>query len=333
MQGISYESPTRLTIINQLLLPHKEEYIEIKSVEDTYNVIHSMQVRGAPAIAIVAMLGLSVHLQLNPSDVDQIDVLLHKLSKSRPTAVNLFNAIEDVERISKSSSSLPTDVKKYAEEMYKKDREMCDSIASNGVEWVKSNFNGKITAITICNTGSLATAGCGTALGIIKKLHKENLLTNCYFLETRPYNQGARLTSVELSKDKIPCTMICDSASAFLMKTLTDKKDNVAIFAGADRITDKFVYNKIGTLSLAVLAKYYKIPMVIAAPITTFASTEKSVIEERPACEMMTINGLLENDIVNVKICPDVPVWNPSFDQVDLNLITEVITQDSKFKK
>ena len=330
MQGIFYNSPRTLRIVDQLLLPHREEYITITTVEQTYDVIKKMQIRGAPAIAIIAMLGLSVHLHHHPSDVVKVDEFLVLLSKSRPTAVNLFNAISELEGLIHKAEDKMTCIKTYAESLWKEDKILCDKIASNGVHWITTNVGPEdIVAITICNTGSLATAGCGTALGIIKKLHGTCLLNHCYFLETRPYNQGARLTSVELLSENIPCTMICDSMAGFLMKKLVSEHKNVVVLVGADRITEECVFNKIGTLNLAILSQFYRIPFLVAAPSTSFAQNEKSEIEERPANELKTISGLFNNkDIVIVKIAPDaLPVWNPAFDVVDRDLVTAVISE------
>eukprot|EP00834_Sanchytrium_tribonematis_P005642 NODE_355_length_8917_cov_1.682581.p4 type:complete len:294 gc:universal NODE_355_length_8917_cov_1.682581:7401-8282(+) len=292
-----------------------------------------MNVRGAPAIAIFACLALSVHLNLHSNDSENVNSLINLLKESRPTAVNLFNALIDIEQLCNNSQNVAVEIQKYAERLLKEDEEMCSLIATNGTSWIESNViqpSEKVSVITICNTGSLATAGCGTALGVVKDLHSHNLLDMCYFLETRPYNQGARLTSIELMSDGIPSTMICDSMVAFLIKNLISKNQKLVVIVGADRITETSVYNKIGTLGLNIISTHYKVPFLVAAPSTTFSKISKTEIEERPPEEMLSINGLYnDKDIVNVKIAPDgVTCWNPAFDELLRSQVSYIITEN-----
>jgi len=185
----------------------------------------------------------------------------------------------------------------------------------------------KVTVLTHCNTGSLATAGYGTALGIIRNLQERGKLERAYFTETRPYNQGARLTGFEMVHDNIPATLICDSMVGALMKT----KRIDAVVTGADRGTlNGDVANKIGTYGLAVLAQYHRVPFYIAMPTTSYDPTLKSGddirIEERPAVELLEVGG--------TRIAaPGVECWNPAFDVTPAELITGgIVTEFGVFE-
>jgi methylthioribose-1-phosphate isomerase len=210
------------------------------------------------------------------------------------------------------------------------ERDLADnrSIGRHGAEAIcQTNTNQqKLNVLTHCNTGSLATVGFGTALGVIRQLAADNVLQLAYFTETRPYNQGSRLTAYELVHDHIPHTMICDSMAGLLMQT----QPIHAVVVGADRVTaNGDTANKIGTYQLAVLAKYHKIPFYIAAPTTSIDLTKKTgeeiIIEQRPSKEMTSIKG------VNIA-AEGVQVWNPAFDITPAELITGIITEHGVFK-
>ncbi|XP_039290838.1 methylthioribose-1-phosphate isomerase [Nilaparvata lugens] len=340
LEAIQYDNG-KLRILDQLLLPTTTKYIDIENVEDGWKAIHSMQVRGAPAIALVGSLSLAVQL-LKASFTDktllrqQIEEQMNFLITARPTAVNLKNAATDLIALAtKLEADGKTDVDEMKskfvfaiEEMLIKDIADNMAIGEVGAKTICKNDAGEglVTILTHCNTGSLATAGYGTALGVIRALKSANLLEHVYCTETRPYNQGARLTAYELVHEKIPSTLVCDSAVAALMRT---KKVTAAI-VGADRITaNGDTANKIGTYQIAVVAKEHGIPFYVAAPFTTIDMTLPSgdsiVIEDRPAQEMTNLQ--------DIRIAaPGISCWNPAFDVTPAHLITGIITENGCFK-
>lgn len=242
LQSLLYTSdPTpKLEVLDQLLIPHEKVYIAVPDAETAWSVIHKMQIRGAPLIAIVALLGLSVDLHSNPTttasladkDVTGILALIREkmayLKTSRPTAVNLSNALLEVdvklEAAAKapdaSKDSLLLAVKDYSEFMLERDVSDNKAIGKFGAEAIlKKTGKQKVNLVTICNTGSLATAGYGTALGIARRLHELDALESISALETRPYNQGSRLTAFEIMEERMPGgQLICDSSAGALMQ-------------------------------------------------------------------------------------------------------------------
>lgn len=364
LQAIRYTpasaaQPASLEVLDQLLLPHTTVYNPVVSCEDGFDAIKQMRVRGAPAIAIVAALALAVELSgatSLPSNVhSHIVQRLQYLKTSRPTAVNLGDAVQKLSKIVEQAASLhPNDssqvVQQYieaAQHMLVSDVSDNKSIGSHGAKWVMENTHaGKarsqdasktLSVLTICNTGSLATAGYGTALGVIRSLHGEGHLSTAYACETRPYNQGSRLTAYELVHDQIPATLITDSMAASLLRR--EGQNIAAIVVGADRVAaNGDTANKIGTYSLAVLAKYHGVKFLVAAPRTTIdlntASGADIVIEERPSQEVTCIKGpqltpdghLGESAIISVA-ADGIEVWNPAFDVTPAELIDGVITE------
>jgi len=334
-------------LIDQTLLPKEFKWVSIKNVDDGWEAINKMKVRGAPAIAICGLLciGTWVHnerenlLKQTPQEVcDEICNKLNHLRSSRPTAVNLFNAIDDVQQELKkkitagnSAEDLINYMVEEAERLFVDDVTNNKKMGKNGAARLMKPFEGtetkKISVLTHCNTGSLATAGYGTALGVIRALHEQGLLEHAYCTETRPYNQGSRLTALELVCDNIPTTLITDSMAGALM---AQGKVN-AIVVGADRIVaNGDTANKIGTYSLAVLAKYHNVKFYIAAPIETLdPKTEKGdgiVIEQRSKTEVTHIKG--------IQIAPDnMDVWNPAFDVTPASLIEAIITDKGIIEK
>ncbi|KAJ5184573.1 Initiation factor 2B alpha/beta/delta [Penicillium cf. griseofulvum] len=365
LQAIKF-SKGNLEILDQLQLPFVEKYIPIRTTEDGWHAIKDMKVRGAPAIAIVAMLALAAELtsavdsdKLSQSSEEVCQYITEKLAylvTSRPTAVNLADAARKLEALvinrTKASGSTGLDVAtafiQGAEDMMGKDLEDNKRIGHNGAEWIATHAakpgNSEVAVLTHCNTGSLATSGYGTALGVVRSLASKNILRHAYCTETRPYNQGSRLTAFELVHDKIPATLITDSMAAAL---LADTKVGVnAIVVGADRVAaNGDTANKIGTYALAVLAKYHGVKFLVAAPLTTIDMATKSgediVIEQRAASEVTSIKGPSRGSettdqitIETVQIAaPGINVWNPAFDITPASLIDGIITENGVVEK
>ena len=256
------------------------------------------------------------------------------LKTARPTAVNISEAATRFMKHITELSQNELDTKKFTDTLYNQLSQMLeDDVATNrkigihGAESILANSTGdQVTILTHCNTGSLATGGYGTALGVIRALSENGKLSHAYCTETRPYNQGSRLTAYELVHEKIPATLICDSMCACLMK----EKGISAIVVGADRVVaNGDTANKIGTYQLAVLAQYHKVPFYVAAPFTTIdfelSSGSQIVIEERKKQEMIYFG--------NKMIAPDgIDCWNPAFDVTPAELITGIITENGVYK-
>lgn len=289
-------------VLDQLLLPHESKYVPVTTVQDAWSVIRTMQVRGAPLIAITAALGLAVDLHNKRNlfkTVEEVATFLEEsishLRTSRPTAVNLFIALDELSTFVEREKVQATEVEKFvddfialAEQIYADDIATNRSIGHNGAKRILQ-LVGKdtIKVLTICNTGSLATAGYGTALGVVRALKELGKLEHVYACETRPYNQGARLTAYEIVQDSLPGTLITDSMASALMAT----KGVDVVVVGADRVAGNGdSANKIGTYQLAIAANYHKIPFFVAAPTTTLdltmASGAEIHIEERPSHEL-----------------------------------------------
>ena len=357
-----------LEIIDQLLLPHQTVFFSLETCEDAHAAIKQMRVRGAPAIAIVAALALAVEIQSDATkkgitDTSEIAAFLGQrldyLMTSRPTAVNLGDAVRKLKAVTEHTAADKDSngrevVRAYvraAEKMLVDDVKDNEAIGRHGAAWIvktASTENRTITEeskaqikiLTHCNTGSLATAGYGTALGVIRSLRSSGYLSHAYCTETRPYNQGSRLTAYELVHDDIPATLITDSMAGTLMAQ--QAQHLAAVVVGADRVAaNGDTANKIGTYSLAVLARYHGIKFLVAAPRTTidlFTQSGKDIkIEERPSQEVTFIKGpavdqegavIADCDPVRVSIAaPGIDAWNPSFDVTPCNLIDGVITE------
>ena len=300
----------RLEMLDQRVLPTKVEWIAFDSAEAVAKGIRDMVVRGAPAIGIAAAYGMALAAKelTNLVEADQV------LRASRPTAVNLFWALDRIKAL--PSSDFDT-LLAEARAIEKEDLAMNLEIGRHGAELIGENWN----VMTICNTGALATAGHGTALGVIRSAHQAGKNIHVWSCETRPRQQGLRLTTFELMHDNIPFHSISDGMAASLM--LAGRVD--CVIAGADRIAaNGDTANKIGTYMLAVLAHHHKIPFFIAAPSSTFDPSIKSgleiPIEERSSEEITHIEG--------VQIGPDnCPTFNPGFDVTPGELITAIITE------
>ncbi|KAL4801276.1 Methylthioribose-1-phosphate isomerase [Aspergillus unguis] len=364
LEAIRYNDG-KLSIIDQLQLPFMEHYLDIWTSEMGWQAIKKMQVRGAPAIAIVAALslaselrGLSAQRKLPASAEDVETFIIERLNylvSSRPTAVNLGDAARKLEAVVAEKSAEPESTAQdvadafvqAAEAMLVKDIEDNTRIGENGAQWISINAlpskDHKATVLTHCNTGSLATSGYGTALGVIRSLMSNDALQHAYCTETRPYNQGSRLTAFELVHDKIPATLITDSMAAALLSRPNPRVN--AVVVGADRVAaNGDTANKIGTYGLAVLAKYHGVKFLVAAPLTTIDLATKSgddiVIEERPPSEVTRIKGLREDNVTGdvelgmVRIAAEgIEVWNPAFDVTPAALIDGIVTEKGVAEK
>jgi len=335
-----------LELIDQRRLPAEFVKLQCRDIKQVYDAIKTLAVRGAPAIGVAGAYGLVLGMQklrtsgtkksARSNDLEWGLVHLAKcrqfLASSRPTAVNLFWAMDRVQqRARRFVAAEPTaDLKRLrkvvldeAEAIYQEDVDMCRRIGENGQKFIKQGFG----ILTHCNTGALATAGQGTALSVIFEAHKKGKKFTVYVDETRPLLQGARLTAWELKQAGIDVTVICDNMAAYLMKQ--GKID--AVITGADRIAaNGDVANKIGTYSLSILARNHGVPFYIAAPSSTFDLTIKSgdqiPIEQR-ASEEVTFFG-------HKKITPDgVGIYNPAFDITDAKDISAIITDRGVIKK
>jgi methylthioribose-1-phosphate isomerase len=356
LQAIRY-SRGKLEVLDQLRLPHEFHYDTVSTREQAFDCIKSMRVRGAPAIAIVAALALAVELHNGvctastaADTVSFIDDALAYLKESRPTAVDLSNAITLLKTTVRSDAlSTPADiVAAYiaeAEAILSRDLQTNLSIGDHGADWLLAQFpstpsSDQLSLLTHCNTGSLATSGHGTALGIIRTLHSRGKLQHAFCTETRPYNQGSRLTAFELQYEKIPATLVTDSMAAALFRTQKEARNIAAVVVGADRVVrNGDTANKIGTYALAVLARHHGIKFIVAAPTTSIdLETETGdgiTIEERKPEELTRVTGpkINENrvdlDQVQTVATADqtVNVWNPGFDVTPHDLIDVVVTE------
>lgn len=344
LEAIRYQRGS-LQLLEQRRLPQDTEWVQVCTAKDGWQAIRDMTVRGAPAIGISAALSLAVELSGGGSGtqfssakeaVDFIGDRLDLLATSRPTAVNLFEAVNRLKRVADEASNedgaegetVAEAVITAAELMLEEDVAANRRMGRFGAEALLKAAqdrgrasNGKLRVLTHCNTGSLATAAYGTALGVIRSLHESGHLVHAYCTETRPYNQGARLTAYELTHDGLPSTLICDSAAAALMAS--GKVD--AVVVGADRVAaNGDTANKIGTFSLAVAASYHDVPFFIAAPTTTIdldlVTGGLIPIEERSPEEITHFRGQ--------RVAADIDVWNPSFDVTPAKLIEGIITEE-----
>lgn len=338
LKAIKWEE-NKVHVLDQLQLPKRSIYIPVDNVEKGGNVIRSMQVRGAPAIAIVGCLSLAAELadvKNRPYETKEalktaVSEKLEFLANVRPTAVNMRRAAEELAELTDAlADEEAVDVERMkkkiietAVEMMEKDVATNKAIGEYGAEEILSNARGKerLNILTHCNTGSLATAGYGTALGIIRSLHGRDRIERVYCTETRPYNQGARLTAYELVFEKIPGILICDNMAAALMKA----RRIDAVVVGADRVAANFdTANKIGTYQLAILAKHHGVPFYVAAPRTSIDLSLDSgsgiKIEMRPETEMTHVNG-------ERIAAPGIDCWNPAFDITPRELITGLVTE------
>ncbi len=315
-------------MIDQTRLPNEKTYVDCRSIEDVEEAIRTMIIRGAPAIGVAAAMGVSlgadsIHLNSFDPFYAELETLCDQLALSRPTAVNLAWSIERMKRVARESKELPIHklklrLKQEALTICEEDIRINKSMGAHGQTLIE---NGN-TVLTHCNAGALATAGFGTALGVVRSAVNSGKKVKVIANETRPFLQGARLTVWELKEDNIPVKLITDSMCGFFMQ----KKQVDVVIVGADRIAaNGDVANKIGTYMVAVLAARHGIPFYVAARISTLdlslASGEEIPIEERSAGEVVRIN--------DKRIAPEgIEVAHPAFDVTPNELVTAIITEN-----
>ncbi len=317
-----------LEIIDQTCLPLKVEYCKLYSIEDVFNAISTLKVRGAPLIGITAAYGLylgskKAKLENRKEFFANLDENIDYLSGARPTAVNLIWALREIRSQLENESSqdglqLREKLLARAQELHEDDERRCELIGRHGQELVPNNAR----ILTHCNTGALATGGIGTALGVIITAAQSGKKVQIYADETRPVLQGARLTMWELKAAGLPATLICDSAASWLMA----QGEIDLVIVGADRIAaNGATANKIGTYNLAISARHHQVPFYVAAPLSTFDLNIKNggeiPVEIRNADEIRSIFG---KQYITL---PDADCWNPAFDVTPPELVTAFVTE------
>lgn len=367
-----------IEIIDQLVLPHSYVWTAVDSPNDAYDAIKSMKIRGAPAIASLAALSVSSYLSRASKSTpkpqflasleelqEHLDPVLEHLYKSRPTAVNLGAAITRLRRVMSAGLLQNTPVEEVVQGLISEGRAVADedvdrnkTMARLGAEWILRSAEEKqidisngVNVLTVCNTGSLATSGYGTALGIITYLHETGRLKRAYYTQSTPYHQGSRLTALELKSLAIASTMICDT----MVGSLFQHYDIHAVVVGADRVArNGDTANKIGTYNAAVLAARHNIPFVVCCPVSTvdmtIADGSAIPIEHRPAIEACLVRGRVigapqgnpditvtttsqeEPAQAIVQVTPDLDligggVYNPSFDVTPAELVSAIVTE------
>lgn len=316
-----------LRILDQTRLPGELCELECRTVEDVWQAIRRLAVRGAPAIGCAAAYGVVLGLQDEfaspPALLERLHAVARHLAASRPTAVNLFWALERLERVAAAAAprlsvpELRERIWAEARAIEAEDRAMCAAIGRHGAALLADGGG----LLTHCNAGSLATAGDGTALAVIYAAAAEGKRLHVYADETRPLLQGARLTAWELQQRNIPVTLICDAAAAHVMQQGRVQ----AVITGADRIAaNGDAANKIGTYSLALLARAHGLPFYVAAPSSTFdlalPDGRAIPIEERPSTEITHWQG-------RATAPAGVAAYNPAFDVTPAELISALITE------
>ncbi len=311
-----------VVMIDQTRLPRHTEYVTCKTYIEVADAIRSMVIRGAPAIGVAAAMGVAVGALCSENLAADMPVICKTLAETRPTAVNLFWAIERMQRLYESSAHLPLPAIREvlvaeAQRIRHEDIAINEAIGRNGAPLVP---DGK-TVLTHCNAGALATAGFGTALGVIRAAVLAGKKIDVFADETRPFLQGARLTAWELQQDGIETTLITDNMAGHFLKSGRIG----CVVVGADRIAaNGDVANKIGTYGVAVLAKENGVPFYVAAPISTLdltlATGDLIPIEERAASEVTHVQG--------IAVAPEgIRVANPAFDVTPNRYVTGIITE------
>jgi methylthioribose-1-phosphate isomerase len=317
-------TPDGVVMIDQTRLPLEETYVTCRSYEEVATAIRDMIIRGAPAIGVAAAMGVALGvLHAEPADLDrQFAVICDTLARTRPTAVNLFWAIDRMKRLYGTLGGQPFGViqQRLVEEaklVREEDIAINRAIGRHGATLVPDHR----TVLTHCNAGALATAGYGTALGVIRAAVEAGKQVDVFADETRPFLQGARLTVWELQQDGIPTTLITDNMAGHFMKAGRIG----CVVVGADRIAaNGDVANKVGTYGVAVLAKENGVPFYVAAPVSTLdltlASGDQIPIEQRPATEVTHVFGQ--------PVAPaGTTVQNPAFDVTPSRYVTAIITE------
>ena len=313
-----------VVMIDQTRLPLHEDYVTCRGYEDVAKAIRDMIIRGAPAIGVAAAMGVALGVeQADSKDLDrQFAVICDTLAATRPTAANLFWAIDRMKRLYASLRGRPIEeirarLTEEARLVREEDIAINRAIGSYGAPLIPD----RKTVLTHCNAGALATAGYGTALGVIRAARDAGKQIDVFADETRPFLQGARLTVWELQQDGVPTTLITDNMAGHFMKSGRIG----CVVVGADRIAaNGDVANKVGTYSVAVLAKENGVPFYVAAPISTLdltlASGDQIPIEERSAAEVTHVFGQLVAP-------PGTEVRNPAFDVTPARYVSGIITE------
>ena len=318
-----------LIILDQTRLPLEEVWLELTEPGQVAEAIKNMRVRGAPLLGAVAAFGLSLAAvrsrARDPQELlSELEAVAELIRSTRPTAVNLFWALDRVLNAAKKAEgdveAIKAAVVEEAKRIAEEDVEMNKRIGLHGQKLVPDGS----TVLTHCNAGALATVGYGTALGVIRAAVEAGKKIRVMATETRPLLQGARLTAYELLRDGIPVTLITDNMVGYVMsKGMVD-----LVVVGADRIVRDGVFNKIGTYTIAVLAKEHEVPFYVAAPSSTLdlgRSSGEVVIEERSPDEVTHVGP--------VRIAPEgVDVLNPAFDFTPMRYVTAIITEDGVFR-
>ncbi len=315
----------KVIMIDQRKLPEEEIYIEARDYNQVAEAIEKMIIRGAPAIGVAAAYGVALGIlkaQEKENIAEKFLQVCERLEKTRPTARNLFWAVKRMKHIFERSRNLPFPrlKEKLIDEAVAIEKEDLEANRKIG-DWGKTLIEDGQSILTYCNAGELATAGYGTALGVIRAALSEGKKIQVYAGETRPFLQGARLTCWELDRHNVPLTLITDNMAGSLMQ-----KGKVSlVITGADRIArNGDVANKIGTYTLAVLAKEHGLPFYIAAPLNTvdfgIAEGQEIPIEERSPEEVREIRG-------RCITLPQVKVINPAFDVTPASYISAIITE------
>ncbi|TDL25896.1 eukaryotic translation initiation factor 2B [Rickenella mellea] len=353
-----------IEIVNQLLLPHVIEYVQIETVEEAHDAIKTMKIRGAPAIASLAALSLSSQLSRGlkaspPPDYlastdalkEHVERILDYFFTARPTAVNLGAAIRRLRATLLKSLDANKSTRDICQNLINEGWKVSDEdvgrnkeMSRRGGEWLRQRVREDhakvevVNVLTVCNTGSLATSGYGTALGLITYLHESGKLGTAFFTQSAPYHQGSRLTAMELQELKIPSIMICDTMVGSLFQSHVIH----GVVVGADRIArNGDTANKIGTYNAAVLAARHNIPFIVVAPTTTIdldiPDGTHIPIEHRPAIEACLVRGAIypiqsHEDAKHAVVMITPPglegVYNPSFDVTPAELITAIVTEN-----
>jgi len=322
IQAIRWKN-NQLQLLDQRLLPHKVVYLEFDEVIMVAEAIRDMVVRGAPAIGITAAYGivLAARARFAQSSADWktlIEADLQALAQSRPTAVNLFWAIEYMRRIIGGLQGDPEfELLAEAKKIHSIDIAACRRMGELGAALIEQ----PCAILTHCNAGALATGGYGTALGVVRAGFSAGRITHVYADETRPWMQGARLTAWEMVQENIPVTLQVEGAAAYLMQQ--GKVDWVIV--GSDRITaNGDVANKIGTYGLAILAKYHEVKFMVVAPASTvdmnIVRGEDIPIEQRSSEEVLSLSG-------QPVAATGAVAWNPAFDVTPAALVDAIVTE------
>jgi methylthioribose-1-phosphate isomerase len=321
----------KIKIIDQTQLPGKLVFVELRNYTDIVAAIKGMKVRGAPAIGVAAAYGIAlgarnIKAETKAKFLSQFDKILQAFAAARPTAVNLFRAIDRMKKAAATTGNVPKIKQSLIDEakaIHAEEEAATQRLSRLGAKLIKDGF----TVLTHCNTGPLATAGYGTALGVIKAAREQGKKIEVIVTETRPLLQGARLTAWELMQDNIPVILITDSMAGYFI----NKGKVNCVLLGADRIAaNGDIANKIGSYTLAVLAKENGVPFYVAAPTSTIDLSLKSgagiPIEERNPEEVTSIKG--------VRLAPKgVTAANPAFDITPHKYITAIITEKGIVRK